>query len=175
MASCLAGVAYTMKADVFQQQITYDENTNETLTRWVFYKTIKCLVTPYLDGGIKGAGTRESFGEQYVNADYVRLKSQHILSKADQVSNIRHAKTGEILWADEEIDNKPTNFNVDGTSPIINPLTGRPTEYLSTLSRAEVRSIGNKRSIADGYVPCPSYCRNIVAGNGNDPSRRTDQ
>ncbi|ASZ74889.1 hypothetical protein FDI69_gp075 [Rhodococcus phage Trina] len=139
MVSCLAAAAYTMKADVWDQVLTYDENTNETVRNWIFVKTIKCLAFPYVDGGIHGAGTKEDFREKYVNSDYARLKSMTNLTKRARITNIRNARTGQLLWSDEDTDNDPaTVFNVDGCIPLINPMTGRVNEYLTMLSRAEV-------------------------------------
>ena len=129
-----------MLADVLTEKLSYDPNTNESLRDWGFDRTIKCLVIPYLDGGIKGAGTREDYArERYESADYARLKSLETLTKRDRVTNVRHYRSGLVLWADEETDNRPTMFNVDGCSPVINPITGNANEYLSILSRAEVR------------------------------------
>lgn len=140
MVSCLAGAAYTMKADIWDQVTTTDPETNETLRKWQFVKTIKCKVIPYTDGGIHGAGTDESFGTRYDNLDYARLKTHSPLTKRQRVRNVRNARTGELLWADEEDAGSPaTVFNVDGCIPMTNPLTGRVNEYLVTLSRAEVR------------------------------------
>ena len=140
MASCLTGAAYTMLADVMNQTVTFDPNTNETLREWTKTKTIKCLAIPYLDGGIRGMGSYEVFAEKYNNYDYARLKSATSLSKRDRVTNIRDARSGLVLWFEEENDNSATVFNVDGSAPVVNPLTGRPSEWIMSLSRSEVRN-----------------------------------
>lgn len=137
--SCIAGASYTMIADVYDQIKTFDPDTRETVRDWTFSKTIKCKAIPYIDGGIYGGGTTEEFNTEYDNLDYLRLKTQIVLQKRQRISNIRHYKTKELLWADEEGSGEPTVFNVEGCSPIINPVTGNPTEYLTKLSRAEVR------------------------------------
>lgn len=140
MVSCLATAAYTMLADVWDQVSYIDEDTNERVRGWKFMKTIKCRVIPYVDGGIHGAGTGEEFSTEYDNLDYARLKSQVNLNKRQRIKNVRHARTGQVLWADEEDPGSPgTVFNVNGCTPLVNPLTGRINEYLSILSRAEVR------------------------------------
>jgi hypothetical protein len=138
VVSCISSAAYTMLADIQKEQTGYDPNTNETIRDWITYKTIKCQVIPYLEGGIKGAGSSERFTDVYQNLDYARLKSQTNLNKRDRITNVRHSRSGQILWADEEGSNKPTVFNVDGCAPVINPVTGNANEYLATLSRAEV-------------------------------------
>ena len=139
MVSCLAAAGYTMKADVWGQVNSIDPSTNETVREWRFLKTIKCKVVPYTDGGIHGAGTGEKFDDLYTNQDYARLRSSQGLLKRQRITNIRNARTNVVLWADEESDDTPTMFNVDGSIPITNPLSGGINEYLSMLSRAEVK------------------------------------
>lgn len=140
MVSCLAAAAYTMLADVYTESHTYDPETFETDRKWTLNRTIKCNVVPYLGGGIRGAGSTETFDETYENLDYARLKSSTALSKRERVTNVRNARSGLVLWVDDESDGLPTMFDVDGCAPIVNPLTGTPSEYLTTLSKSEVKN-----------------------------------
>lgn len=140
MVSCLAAAAYTMLADVYTESHTYDPESLETDRHWTKTRTIKCIVIPYLGGGIRGAGSTETFDDLYKNLDYARLKASTALGKRDRVTNVRNAKTGLVLWVDDESDGLPTMFDVDGCAPIVNPLTGKPSEFLVTLSRSEVRN-----------------------------------
>lgn len=140
MVSCIAATAYTMLADVYSESHTYDPESFETDRKWTFNRTVKCIVVPYLGGGIRGAGSTETFDDLYKNLDYARLKSSTGLNKRERVTNVRNAKTGLVLWVDEEAEGLPTMFDVDGCAPVINPLTGTPSEYLTTLSKSEVRN-----------------------------------
>ena len=143
MVSCLAASRYTMLADIYKQVNQIDPETNETKRGWVKEKTITCYVWPYLDGGIKGAGTTERFmGEKYESWDYARVRSSQKLIKTQRLTNVRTKRGNQLVFADLEVDptgNTPIVFNVDGSSPMINDLTGKPNEFMSTLSRAEVR------------------------------------
>lgn len=139
MTSCLMNAAYLMYADVMKEKTTFDPDTNETLHSWEFDRTIKCNVIPYTDGGIRGMGSTETFNELYRNMDYARVKTRSSMSKRDRVTNVRSIKTGELLWYEEEGELQATVFNVDGSAPDIHPLTGRPVQWIISLSRAEVR------------------------------------
>lgn len=140
MALCLNTVAYTMLADVVAETIGHDAETGETTHSWNFSKTIKCIVYPYVDGGIRGMGSTETFAEHYKNMDYARAKTKAVLSKRDRLTNVRNAKTGQVLWLEQESDFSPTVFNVDGTAPITHPLTGNIIEWVVSMSRASVRA-----------------------------------
>ena len=139
MVSCLASVKYTMIADVLDISTTIDPDTNESLRQWNKVREIRCQVYPYLEGGIRGAGSGEDFGDIYNNRDYARVKAAGPLNKRQRLTNIRDAASGIVLWIDDETTNLPTVFNVDGAAPQINPVSGRPFEWIMTLSRAEVR------------------------------------
>lgn len=127
-----------MLADVYSESHVFDEETNSTERKWTKNRTIKCLVYPYLGGGIRGAGSTETFDERYENLDYARMKSSTQVTKRERLTNVRNARTGVVLWVDDESDGSPTMFNVDGCAPVVNPLTGKVNEYMATLSRAEV-------------------------------------
>ena len=136
---CLPGVRYTMIADVLEESQLYDEDTGETLRTWKFLKKIKCIVYPYVEGGIRGMGSTETFAEHYKNMDFARVKTQAHLNKRQRITNVRNAKTGQIMWSEDEGDGSPTVFSVDGSAPISHPITGNIIEWVVSLSRASVR------------------------------------
>lgn len=141
MVSCIAGSFYTAKVDIYEQQTSINEETNEPELSWTFYKTVRAYVFPYIAGGLRGMGSNETFGERYANTDYLRLKTFAELDKRWRVSNIRNAKTDAVIYR-EHIDGPPTVYNVDGSAPIENPLSGKVIEWLTTLRRAEVQGNG---------------------------------
>ena len=136
---CLPGVRYTMLADAWVEHQNYDEVTGETHHSWKYEKTIKCISYPYVEGGIRGMGSVETFDEYYKNMDYIRIKSQAVLSKRYRLTNVRNKNTGQVLWTEDEGDGSPTVFTVDGTAPISHPITGNIIEWVISLSRASVR------------------------------------
>lgn len=141
MGSCIAGAFYTCKVDIFEENTSLNEETNETELSWTFLKTIRAYVFPYIAGGLRGMGSNETFGERYANTDFLRLKSSTELDKRWRVSNIRNAKTNKLIYR-EHIDGPATVYNVDGSAPTENPLNGEIIEWLTTLRRAEVQGNG---------------------------------
>lgn len=129
-----------MLADVMKEHISFDKNTNETIREWKVEQTIKCQVIPFIGGGVRGLGTREVFSETYKNYDYLRLKSSVPLSKRGRVTNIRNARSGIVIWTEISSDQAPTMYDIDGSAPSVNPLTGMPMEWETGLSRAEVQN-----------------------------------
>jgi hypothetical protein len=134
----LHSASYTMLADVLDEISVTDTETNERNRTWQFSKTIKCRAVPYINTGLKSAAINERFDKNYEDIEFIRLKSTEQLNKRQRITNIR-TESGEVLWADDDSTNKPTIFNVDGSSPAPNFFTGEASEYAARLSRAEVR------------------------------------
>ena len=104
--------------------------------------TIPCMARGIVDGGIRVAGTTERFGDTYENIDFVKMwvPASVQLTKRDRITNIREAKTGKIIWVDEEfgLNPKATMFNVNGVTPLLNGPFNQHTESFVLLERAEV-------------------------------------
>jgi len=128
---------------VYSKEVIYDESSGSMETSWVkLTENVPCLVRPFVNGGIKGNGTMEKFDtESYLSTDYVRLKTQLALTKSQRVTNIRSAQTGQVIWAEEELDEGPTIFNVDGCAPVPNALSGAIEEFVAILSRAQTQGM----------------------------------
>ena len=141
MQRCIATASYTHVCDVYSKEVVYDEDSGSMETSWVKTKEdVPCLARPFVNGGIKGNGTMEKFDtESYLSTDYVRIKTKRALTKSQRVTNIRSAQTGTLVWAEEELDESATIFNVDGCAPVPNALTGDPEEFVSILSRAQTQ------------------------------------
>lgn len=77
--------------------------------------------------------------DEYLSTDFIRLKTKGPLSKSYRVTNIRTARTEIPVWVEEELDWGPTIFNVDGSAPVPNLLTGEADEFVSILSRAQTQ------------------------------------
>lgn len=138
MVSCLAAAAYTMLADVQELRAEIDPSTNETNRDWVTVKSVRCRVYAYFGGGTRGTGSTEVFAKDYENINDLRMKSAEPMNKRYRITNIRNAKSGQLLWVEDELEGQGTVFNINGSDPVTNPLTGTVVEYVSTLSRAEV-------------------------------------
>lgn len=94
-----------------------------------------------IDGGIRVAGTTERFSDTYENVDWVKATfgKGTVITKRDQVTNIRNKRTRELLWREDEISGAPaTTFNVMGVTPVFDPFS-RLVEYAVLLERSEVQ------------------------------------
>lgn len=140
MVSCFAAAMYIYKVDILEMTQILNEETGQVEAEELqFLKTVNAYVYPYLEGGIRGMGTGERFDEKYSNTDYLRLKSSIELDKRWRVTNIRKKKNGMVVYQ-EGTNGTPTIYNVDGSAPIANTLTGNIDEWLTTLSRSEIQA-----------------------------------
>jgi hypothetical protein len=180
MVICLTSARFNMKADILRQsdgQSTptsegewrdyQDPITGEIIRKWypvgdnpatpddnegVNAGTMPVMARGIIDGGIRVAGTTETWGETYIDIDYVRIEfpASYILTKRDRITNIRDKK-GHIVWLEEELgpedaDSDPdtpktfraTVFNVKGVTPVIDPF-GRHSSNVAMLERANVQ------------------------------------
>jgi len=110
---------------------TPDVNENATLG------TFPCIARGIVDGGIRVAGTTERFGDTYENIDFVKMwvPASISINKRDRVTNLREAKTGIVVWRNEEADGAPTVFNVNGVTPLFDAWN-RHVENFVLLERA---------------------------------------
>jgi hypothetical protein len=103
--------------------------------------TIWCEARSPQAGGIRGAVNSETFGLDYQNMEYVRLRfsAKYIVTKRDRITNIRDGR-GNLIYLDEEKDMingmfPATVFNVMGVVPQMDPF-GKHTENMALLERA---------------------------------------
>lgn len=104
-------------------------------------KVVKCIVRGILDGGIRVAGTTERYTPQGLieSVDYVKMQfpASVTITKRDRVTNIANRK-GIIIWREEEADNAPTIFDVQGVTPVVDPF-GNLIEWSALLQRSEAQ------------------------------------
>ena len=141
MFRCITTAGYTHKCDILEKYSEWDYDSGTSIDTWVVaQESVPCHVTSFVNGGIKGNGTIEKWDEgMHISEDYLRLKTKKSLTKSQRVTNIR-AVDGEVVWKEEEFDDAPTLFNVDGSAPIADPFSGKALEFVSILSRAEIQS-----------------------------------
>lgn len=105
-------------------------------------KRFKCMARGFTDGGIRVAGTTERFSSRGTidTVDFVTIKfpADVVLTRRDRVTDIRNSRN-ELLWKEEEFDNKATVFEVNGVTPIIDPW-GNHVENSALLQRAEIQT-----------------------------------
>lgn len=120
-----------------------NENTLDVNERrsGLIIPNVPLMARGVIDGGIRVAGTTERFSETYENVDWVKATfGKHtVISKRDQVTNIRNKRSLELLWREDEISGAPaTTFNVMGVTPVFDPFS-RLVEYAVLLERSEVQ------------------------------------
>jgi hypothetical protein len=120
------------------------EDVNPT-TPGVQLDTIPCEVRGIIDGGIRVAGTTERFTPKgtYEAVDFARMKfpAQIILTRRDRVTRVRSMKRpDQVIWLEEEFDDRPTTFDVLGVTPVTDPF-GNHVENMALLQRSEIQEV----------------------------------
>lgn len=168
---CLTGARFNMKADVLRQsdnpksvvdptssgvwvdrqdplsgeivRIWEPVTTDDPATPDVEVKTIKCMVRGIIGGGVRAAGTTESFDKDYQNIEFVRMTfpTNYVITKRDRITNIRNSKK-QIVWKEEENPQlglyRATVFDVLGVTPVLDPF-GLVVENIALMERAEIQ------------------------------------
>lgn len=116
-----------------------DDPSTESIEGTVI-KDVRLFAEGVLDGGLRVAGSTERFAQIYENVDWVMavFPKDTRITKRDQVHNIRNARSGEVLWVEDEITGTPpTLFEVMGVTPVL--FLGKVIEKSVMLKRAEVQ------------------------------------
>lgn len=144
------GAYYDVKQDPISGAIIRNWTSSDPDILPAVQEDIVCMVEGIVDGGIRVAGTTERFTPIYENVDWARMTfpKSVTISKRDRITNIRNAQTDELIWKEEEVATynsstkaytaPATVFEVLGVTPITDP-TGRATEYIALLQRAETQ------------------------------------
>lgn len=122
-------------------QIWIQDDPSTPTIEGLSQKDVPLFAEGFYDGGIRVAGTTERFSDIYENIDFVNsvFASSTRITKRDRVTNIRNARSGEVLWKEEEMPGSPpTTFNVMGVIPVL--FLGRVVEKSVMLSRVDVQN-----------------------------------
>ena len=122
----LVKARYNMKADILTQTTTRDPDTRQVTRSWGYSETVLCQARSIASEGIRTVGSTEQFNLEYWDEDYVRMNVTKRISKRDRVKNIRHYRTNESQYNDD--DGEPIVFEVLGVQPVQDPF-GRTVEY----------------------------------------------
>ena len=141
IGGCLFSTKYSMTAEVYKKERVIGKS-NAVKYNWVIDTSvgtngvIPCLVTPFISDSFTRQGTGETFGQNYLNIDFLKLLSAVNISRSAQIFNIKNT-AGEIVYKELDFQNTPgTWYNSMGSAPIIGPF-GEIIEYQTLLSRAE--------------------------------------
>lgn len=142
MGSCIAGTAYTMKADIYVALISQD-SIGKVTKSWIFEKTIDCMARGILRKGVGENSTAFDINN-YVNIlnSMVKVRSSEIIPADRRVVNIRN---NDVVIYKENQDpsteggfQNSTIFEPRGSTPIMN-FDGGVIEYETVLMRQEVQ------------------------------------
>jgi hypothetical protein len=131
-----------MKADIYRQVDSQDENTGAIKREWVFIETIPCNAK----GVISNSATSRGGDKQTLNSTYhyqqlLEIRTLRKLTLREKIVNIRDSKD-KTLWAELDYPTEtPTVFEVIGSTPITEAFTDIMA-YNSTIKRSENQQIG---------------------------------
>lgn len=142
MGYCIAGTAYTMKADIYVALINQDSIGRVTKS-WIFEKTIDCMARGILRKGVGENSTAFDI-ENYVNIlnSMVKLRSSEVIPSDRRVVNVRN-NDGVVYKENQDPSTEggfenSTIFEPRGSTPIMN-FDGSVIEYETVLMRQEVQ------------------------------------
>ena len=131
-----------MKADIYIQQNTQDENTGAIKREWVYSKTIQCKVETIKSRGVSSKGNNKTFEVSgdlaYTENVQLKMYSLELMSKRWRIENIRTSDNHPIFVEIDKIDQPDTKFGVTASHAILDPF-GKISYYDSVISRSEVQ------------------------------------
>lgn len=138
IGGCLISASYPFLADINRKKRTHTDS-GQTLYHWEFDRTIPCLVTAFQSTSFKAQGISETFGAEYKDIGFLKMLTADNLGKSIRVSNIRDAKSGEVIYVEMELEgHPPTWYNSNGSTPVLDPF-GRVFQYDTLIHRTEVQ------------------------------------
>lgn len=120
-----------------------EETDDPSTPNVVETSTFSCTARGIISEGVSSAGATEDWNRRgdYENVEYVKLTfpKNVVITKRDQITNIRD-KDGNLIWVEDEVDvDRATIFNVNGVIPILDAFN-KHIENVAYLKRAEVQN-----------------------------------
>lgn len=131
----------SMKLDVYRQEEEQDKDTGNIKKYFMFYKTLPCYARGIVSQNITRNLDQQTFGNKYLNEQYIEVRTTERLTAREKVSNIRDAENNVVWYELNYPNNTPTVFEVIGTTPITDPFGG-VVGYTTSLRRSENQQIG---------------------------------
>jgi len=132
----------TMKADIYSQEDTQDEDTGALKKNWIFTDTVDC----FAKGSVSSAGSRgqdkQQYTTKYKDTESIQIRVDKYINQRQKITNIRN-KNGEVIWYELNYPtNTPTVFEIVGNTPITDPF-GEILGWNLLAQRSENQTIGN--------------------------------
>jgi hypothetical protein len=131
-----------MKADVYLQLDTQDENTGSIKKEWIFTRTVTCYAKGVVSNSASSRrGDNQALDNKYTNTQKIEIRTPEQITYREKVTNIRDMN-GNVIWKEINYpNNTPTVFEIIGSTPITDPF-GNVLAYNSVAKRSENQEIG---------------------------------
>jgi len=138
----LATSLMSMKADIYLQLDTQDENTGSIKKEWIFTRTVQCSAKGIVSNSASSrSGDKQVLSNKYSNEQKLEIRTPEQITYREKVTNIRDMN-GNIIWKEINYpNNTPTVFEIIGSTPITDPF-GNVLAYNSVAKRSENQEIG---------------------------------
>ena len=131
-----------MKADIYLQLDTQDENTGSIKKEWIFTRTVQCSAKGIVSNSASArTGDKQVLSNRYSNEQKLEIRTPEQITYREKITNIRDMN-GNVIWKEINYpNNTPTVFEVIGSTPITDPF-GNVLAYNSVAKRSENQAIG---------------------------------
>jgi len=138
----LATSLMSMKADIYLQLDTQDENTGYIKKEWIFTRTVQCSAKGMVSNSASSrSGDKQVLGNKYLNEQKLEIRTPEQITYREKITNIRDMN-GNVIWKEINYpNNTPTVFEIIGSTPITDPF-GNVLAYNSVAKRSENQEIG---------------------------------
>jgi len=138
----LATSLMSMKADIYLQLDTQDENTGSIKKEWIFTRTVQCSAKGIVSNSASArTGDKQVLSNRYSNEQKLEIRTPEQITYREKITNIRDMN-GNVIWKEINYpNNTPTVFEVIGSTPITDPF-GNVLAYNSVAKRSENQAIG---------------------------------
>jgi hypothetical protein len=138
----LATSLMSMKADIYLQLDTQDENTGSIKKEWIFTRTVQCSAKGIVSNSTSSrSGDKQVLSNKYSNEQKLEIRTPEQITYREKVTNIRDMN-GNVIWKEINYpNNTPTVFEIIGSTPITDPF-GNVLAYNSVAKRSENQEIG---------------------------------
>jgi hypothetical protein len=138
----LATSLMSMKADIYLQLDTQDENTGSIKKEWIFTRTVQCSAKGIVSNSASSrSGDKQILSNKYSNEQKLEIRTPEQITYREKVTNIRDMN-GNVIWKEINYpNNTPTVFEIIGSTPITDPF-GNVLAYNSVAKRSENQEIG---------------------------------
>jgi len=141
MSVDLVGSILSMKADVYSQMDTQDEDTGALRKTWAFTKTLPCFAKGSVSSS-SGGKDKQTYTTRFKDTESIQIRVDKFVSHRDKITNIRNNE-GHVIWFELNYPtNTPTVFEVVGNTPITDPF-GNVLGYNLLAQRSENQTIGD--------------------------------